>query len=83
MHVRVCTAADDDETGIPADIEAFEEDEAQQQQQQRRGRLKGISEEVMAAMETDGGYTTTGFNMRQEREEGHIDEEVRATTKAL
>eukprot|EP00878_Enallax_costatus_P019649 GHUV01020732.1.p1 GENE.GHUV01020732.1~~GHUV01020732.1.p1 ORF type:complete len:280 (+),score=100.80 GHUV01020732.1:257-1096(+) len=66
--------ADDDETGLPADIEAYEEEEGQQQQQ-RRGRLKGISDVVMAAMDTDGGYAVTGFNMRQEREEGHIDEE--------
>jgi hypothetical protein len=37
----------------------------------------GISEAVAAVMEGDGGYATTGFNMRQEREEGNIDEEVR------
>ncbi len=35
-----------------------------------------MSEAVAAAMEGDGGYAVTGFNMRAEREEGHIDEEV-------
>jgi hypothetical protein len=37
----------------------------------------GLSEAVAAVMEGDGGFATTGFNMRQEREEGNIDEEVR------
>jgi hypothetical protein len=42
------------------------------------GRMPaGISEAVAAIMEGDGGFATTGFNMRQEREEGNIDEEVR------
>lgn len=56
--------------------------DAQQQQQQHKlvgGRKvpRGVSAAVAAAMEGDGGYAVTGFNMRQEREEGTIDEEVR------
>eukprot|EP00879_Flechtneria_rotunda_P017982 GHRR01018846.1.p1 GENE.GHRR01018846.1~~GHRR01018846.1.p1 ORF type:complete len:465 (+),score=234.70 GHRR01018846.1:373-1767(+) len=66
-------AADDDETSL-ADLEVAEEDE-EQQQQHYKGKIKGISAAVAAAMEGDGGYQMTGFNMRQERDEGTIDEE--------
>jgi hypothetical protein len=48
------------------------------------GRMPaGISEAVAAIMEGDGGFATTGFNMRQEREEGNIDEEVRGAMYML
>eukprot|EP00882_Tetradesmus_deserticola_P007686 GHRQ01008095.1.p2 GENE.GHRQ01008095.1~~GHRQ01008095.1.p2 ORF type:complete len:178 (+),score=82.66 GHRQ01008095.1:228-761(+) len=81
--------ADDDETGLPDDIAAWEEgdadadedgqgaDAAAARKGSRYGRTPaGISEALAAVMEGDGGYATTGFNMRQEREEGNIDAEV-------
>jgi hypothetical protein len=89
-HSLASSAADDDETGLPDDIAAWEEgDEEDDDEQQpaaaaaarkvnKYGRMPaGISEAVAAIMEGDGGFATTGFNMRQEREEGNIDEEVR------
>eukprot|EP00775_Hariotina_reticulata_P009368 gene9368-9531_t len=81
-------APDDDDTNLPANIREFEEDDdeddegggsghqsAAQRLASRAAAAAGISEAVAAAMEGDGGYATTGFNMRQEREEGNIDEE--------
>ncbi|WIA19510.1 hypothetical protein OEZ85_004121 [Tetradesmus obliquus] len=84
--------ADDDETGLPDDIEAWEEGDEEEEQQEgaaaaaaaaaaarkssKYGRMPaGISDAVAAIMEGDGGFATTGFNMRQEREEGNIDAE--------
>lgn len=66
------------------DVDMFGDNEQQQQQQAQKqkqwgGRKvpKGISAAVAAAMESDGGFAVTKFNMNAEREEGNIDEEVR------
>lgn len=61
----------------------FGEDEQHEQQQQQHrkqwgGRKvpKNLSAAIAAAMESDGGFAVTKFNMNEERQEGNIDAEV-------
>lgn len=83
--IAACEEADDEDAlDEDGDVDMFgDEDGAAQQQQAQQKRVggrkvpKGISAAVAAAMEGDGGFAVTKFNMYQEREEGNIDEEVR------
>lgn len=70
------------EEGDSDDADAAGQQQQRQQARRRHGVPAGISEAVAAAMEGDGGYAMTGFNMRQEREEGNIDEEVGSLSQA-
>lgn len=38
---------------------------------------KNLDAAIAAAMESDGGFAVTKFNMNEERQEGNIDAEVR------
>jgi hypothetical protein len=43
---------------------------------------KGLNAAIAAAMESDGGFAVTKFNMNEERQEGNIDAEVRGFVSA-
>lgn len=86
--IAVCEEEDDDDEDAAAadgdgDVDMFggEDGDAEQRQARQKqwgGRKvpKNISAAIAAAMESDGGFAVTKFNMNAEREEGNIDEEV-------
>ncbi len=69
------------------DMFGGEEEQPEQQQRQKQwgGRKvpKGINAAIAAAMESDGGFAVTKFNMNEERQEGNIDAEVSTLASKL
>lgn len=85
--IAVCEEEDDEDDNAAADgdVDIFGGEDGDDEQQQRQARQKqwggrkvpkNISAAIAAAMEGDGGFAVTKFNMNAEREEGNIDEEV-------
>jgi hypothetical protein len=89
--IAVCEEEDDSDDAAAADddgdVDMFGGEDGEDEQQQRQARQKqwggrkvpkNINAAIAAAMEGNGGFAVTKFNMNAEREEGNIDEEVRS-----